>query len=70
MPNKKWGEEIEAAVVIAGQITEDEIVVHCRKSLADFKVPKKIHIVSEIPKTATGKIQRRIVAEQFIESSK
>jgi acyl-coenzyme A synthetase/AMP-(fatty) acid ligase len=33
--------------------------------LADFKVPKKVHIVEQIPRTATGKIQRRAVAAAF-----
>jgi acyl-coenzyme A synthetase/AMP-(fatty) acid ligase len=33
--------------------------------MADFKRPKQIHITTQIPRTATGKIQRRVVAEAF-----
>ncbi|MGZ4842620.1 MAG: AMP-binding enzyme [Candidatus Angelobacter sp.] len=38
---------------------------HCKQKLADFKCPKKIMIVEKIPRTATGKIQRRVVAAAF-----
>ena len=57
------GEEPAAAVVLGSEATERDLVAHCRQSLAAFKVPRKIHIVDAIPRTATGKVQRRIVAE-------
>jgi acyl-coenzyme A synthetase/AMP-(fatty) acid ligase len=38
----------------------------CKNSLAGFKVPKKVFITDSLPKTATGKIQRRFVAEHFL----
>ena len=37
----------------------------CRRNLAAFKVPKKVYITDDLPKTATGKIQRRIVSQHF-----
>ncbi len=52
-------------MVVDGEVTENELQAHCRQSLADFKVPRYIHIVDAIPRTATGKVQRRFVAEQF-----
>jgi acyl-coenzyme A synthetase/AMP-(fatty) acid ligase len=42
--------------------TDAELVSYCRDRLAEFKCPKKIHITQTIPRTATGKIQRRVVA--------
>jgi len=42
----------------------------CRDRLADFKVPKKIHIADALPRTATGKIQRRHVAAHFLKQSR
>ena len=63
VPNVTHGEEPSAAVVLRSQATQSEIIRHCRDHLADFKCPRVIHIVDEIPRTATGKIQRRIVAE-------
>jgi acyl-CoA synthetase (AMP-forming)/AMP-acid ligase II len=64
VPHAAWGEEVEAAVVLHAGIpaTEGELIRFCRNRLADFKTPKKIHIVLSIPRTATGKIQRLNVA--------
>jgi acyl-CoA synthetase (AMP-forming)/AMP-acid ligase II len=57
-----YGEEVAAAVVLRNQATEAELIAHCRSSLSEFKVPTTIYIVETIPRTATGKIQRRNVA--------
>jgi acyl-CoA synthetase (AMP-forming)/AMP-acid ligase II len=56
------GEEVEAAVVLREPATEADLQAYCRERMAEFKVPKKIHLVTEIPRTATGKVQRRVVA--------
>jgi acyl-CoA synthetase (AMP-forming)/AMP-acid ligase II len=63
-----WGEEVAAAVVLNEPVTEKELIRHCRQHLAEFKVPKQVHIVDAIPRTATGKIQRRLVAESLLKS--
>jgi acyl-CoA synthetase (AMP-forming)/AMP-acid ligase II len=65
VPHPAWGEEVAAAVVLKGEATEAEIAAHCRERLAEFKCPKKIHIVETIPRTATGKIQRMNVAAKL-----
>src|SRR5579859_3484116 len=70
MPHPTWGEEVAIAVVLKGPQTEAMLMEHCKKHLADFKVPKKIHIVEKIPRTATGKIQRRSMAETFAGGTK
>jgi acyl-CoA synthetase (AMP-forming)/AMP-acid ligase II len=62
MPHPAWGEEVAAAVVLRHAAGENEIIEHCRSRLADFKCPKKLHVLDAIPRTATGKIQRRNVA--------
>ncbi len=60
MPHKTLGEEVAAAVVLreGESATEHEIRDFAAKRLADFKVPRKILILDEIPKGATGKLQR------------
>ncbi len=63
MPHPTWGEEVAVAVVLREPEEESVLIDHCKKHLADFKVPKKVVIVEKIPRTATGKIQRRAVAE-------
>jgi len=62
-PHPTWGEEVAAAVVLKGEASEKEIIAFARERLADYKVPKKLYIVDQIPRTATGKIQRRTVAD-------
>lgn len=48
------------------KITEGEVTEFCKKNLVSFKVPKKVFITNSVPKTASGKIQRRFVAEHFL----
>jgi len=65
IPDRVYGEEVAAAVVLRSEATEAELIEHCRRSLADFKCPKVIYLVDAIPRTATGKIQRRNVAAEI-----
>ena len=60
VPHEKLGEDLYAAVIIRDNknISENELKDYCRKRLTQFKIPKKILIVNEIPKGATGKLQR------------
>ncbi|TMC83070.1 MAG: AMP-dependent synthetase, partial [Chloroflexi bacterium] len=66
IPHAAWGEEVAAAVVLKSPVTEKELVAFARERLADHKVPKKLYLVEKIPRTATGKIQRRSVAEALL----
>jgi acyl-CoA synthetase (AMP-forming)/AMP-acid ligase II len=65
VPHPTWGEEVAAAVVLREAATESDLLAYCRERLSDYKRPKQIHITDAIPRTATGKIQRRIVAEAY-----
>jgi len=67
MSHQTWGEEVAAAVKLrdGASAKEAEILAFCRERLADFKRPKQIFITEAIPRTATGKIQRRVVAQAF-----
>jgi acyl-CoA synthetase (AMP-forming)/AMP-acid ligase II len=64
-PDPKYGEEVHAAVVLRGDATAAELQAHCGTRLADFKVPKVIHLVKALPKGPTGKVQRRFMATAF-----
>ena len=61
----KYGQVVAAAVVLKGEADPAQLRARCRASLADFKVPKVIHVVNEIPRTPTGKIQRSLVASRL-----
>jgi acyl-CoA synthetase (AMP-forming)/AMP-acid ligase II len=65
VPHSGWGEEVAAAVVLKGDATEKELIAFARERLADHKVPRKLFVVAQIPRTPTGKIQRRSVAEML-----
>ncbi|XAR53596.1 Oxalate--CoA ligase [Bertholletia excelsa] len=68
VPDDKYGEEIVCAIIPreGSGIDEAEVMRFSKKNLAAFKVPKKVFITDDLPKTASGKIQRRIVAEHFL----
>ncbi len=67
MPHDKLGEEVAAAVVLIEGSAADERAIrdYAATRLADFKVPRKIVILEEIPKGATGKVQRIGLAEKL-----
>lgn len=65
VPDRVYGEEVAAAVVLKGEADAAELISHCKASLSAFKCPKAIHILDSIPRTATGKIQRRNVAAEI-----
>jgi acyl-CoA synthetase (AMP-forming)/AMP-acid ligase II len=67
IPDRVYGEGVAAAVVLKEEATEKDLIAHCRASLSDFKCPTTIYILDSIPRTATGKIQRRNVAAAIIE---
>ena len=60
MPNEKWGEAPHAFVVLraGASATADELRAFVRERLAHFKCPHAFHFVTELPKTATGKVQK------------
>jgi fatty-acyl-CoA synthase len=60
IPDEKWGEVPKAIIVLqpGAQVTEAEILAFCRSEMAHFKAPKVVEFVQELPKTATGKLQK------------
>ena len=67
VPSEKWGETIKALVVLApGETaTEADLIAHCKLKLAGYKAPTSVELRHEIPRTATGKIQKFKLREQF-----
>jgi fatty-acyl-CoA synthase len=64
-PDAKWGETPCAFVEVKpdANVTEAELIEHCRSMLARFKAPKKV-VFGELPKTSTGKIQKFLLRER------
>ncbi|OWB78152.1 hypothetical protein B5S32_g2339 [[Candida] boidinii] len=70
--DKKYGQAVNAAIVLkpGSSLTEEEITNFLKDKIAAFKIPVKFFFVDKLPKTATGKIQRRIIAQVFASKSK
>jgi fatty-acyl-CoA synthase len=69
-PDAKWGEVPCAFVEVrdTAEVTEADIIAHCRAHLARFKVPKQV-VFGPLPKTSTGKIQKFVLREQMRSAS-
>ncbi len=67
VPDAKWGETVKALVVLraAGQASEVELIEHCRSRLSHFKCPTSVELRDELPRTATGKLQKFKLREPF-----
>jgi long-chain acyl-CoA synthetase len=67
VPDELYGEEVAAFVVLkeGAEATEADIANFCRQQLADYKCPKTVRLVDEIPKGPTGKLLKRELAAQF-----
>jgi long-chain acyl-CoA synthetase len=67
VPDKLYGEEVAAFIVLKDgiKITDEEVIEYCRQHLADYKCPKSVLIVKDIPKGPTGKLLKRELARQF-----
>jgi acyl-CoA synthetase (AMP-forming)/AMP-acid ligase II len=66
IPDEKWGELVTALVVTDGtEVTAEELIAHCREYLAGYKCPKRVEFLDELPRTATGKIQKFKLREPF-----
>lgn len=66
IPDAKWGEIVKACVVLkpGKTLTADELIAHCRRSLANFKVPRSIEFSeTELPKSGSGKILKRLLRD-------
>jgi len=59
--DEKYGERVGAAVTLSGEAEPRELIDHCRERLAAFKVPEVVHVLDAIPRTPTGKVQRKRV---------
>jgi fatty-acyl-CoA synthase len=71
VPDARWGEVPKALVVLKpGQRAEEqELITFCRDRMAHFKAPKSVEFVDTLPKTATGKVQKFALREQYWQGS-
>ncbi len=68
VPDLQWGEIVTACVVLkpGRTLSDDALIAHCRRTLANYKVPRRIEFFeTELPKSGSGKILKRILRERF-----
>lgn len=67
IPDDKYGEEVRSFIVLIEGVTatEEEFIEYCRQRLADYKCPKQVRFVEEIPKGPSGKLLRRKLIEMY-----
>jgi acyl-CoA synthetase (AMP-forming)/AMP-acid ligase II len=67
IPDEQWGEAAKAIVTLKADLSasEAEILNHCRKHLAGFKIPKSIEFTDVLPKGGTGKILKKVLREKY-----
>ncbi len=67
VPDEKWGEAVKVFVVLREKehVTESEIIAHCKIKLGGVKAPKSVEFRSEIPKTPTGKTDKKTLRNPY-----
>jgi len=67
VPDELYGEEVAAFIVLktGENVNEEDMIAFCREHLADFKCPKQIHFVADIPKGPTGKLLKRELSAMY-----
>ncbi|MFI9100368.1 acyl-CoA synthetase [Streptomyces fildesensis] len=65
LPDERWIEAVTAVVVARGDVTEDELLEYARGRLVHFKAPKRVLLVDELPRNASGKILKRELRDRF-----
>jgi long-chain acyl-CoA synthetase len=68
VPDDDWGELVAACIVVgSGQaVSADELVAFCRRTLANYKVPRRVEFTNTpLPRNATGKVLKRLLRERF-----
>jgi fatty-acyl-CoA synthase len=70
VPDKKWGETGKAYIVLKPDcnLSEEDIINHCLKNLAKFKIPASVDFIAALPRNATGKVLKRNLREEVVGS--
>ena len=67
VPDATWGESVRAVVVVrtGAQLSETQVIEHCRTRIASFKKPRSVVFVSELPRLTTGKVNKVVLRERY-----
>ncbi|WP_420998289.1 AMP-binding protein [Cupriavidus sp. 30B13] len=67
VPDDTWGESVKAVVALrpGRRASASDLIAHCRARIADYKSPRSVDFVGELPKNASGKLARKVVRERY-----
>jgi long-chain acyl-CoA synthetase len=67
LPHEYWGEAVTAFVSVRPgfELSEEQVITHCKKELGRFEVPKKVLVINQLPMTATGQIKKHMLRHQY-----
>ena len=71
VPDDRWGETGLAVVVVKPneELSADDVIGHCLKQLAKFKVPASVEFIDALPRNGTGKVLKRTLRDQYVDAS-
>ena len=67
IPDPRWGDAVTAVVVAkpSETVSEEDIITYCKGKIAGYKVPKKVFIVDNLPRSTTGKVLKNMLREKY-----
>lgn len=67
LPDPKWIEKVTAAVVLreGHELTEEELLIYLKERMSGYKIPKRIIFTSQLPESATGKVQKELLKKKY-----
>ena len=67
VPDEKWGESVKAVVRLmeGATLTEKELIEWCRGKMAGYRIPRSVDFVTDFPRTAAGKVQKKVLRQQY-----
>ena len=70
VPHPDFGEAVVAVIVPTGgsELDEQFVIDFCKREMANFKVPKRVYFLDELPRNAMGKVQKNLLRERFAEA--
>ena len=71
-PHPKWGEQVVALVLLedGADVSEAELIEHCRNRIASYKKPSEVRFVREFPRTASGKVKKFELRQQLVDQGR
>jgi acyl-CoA synthetase (AMP-forming)/AMP-acid ligase II len=67
IPDEQWGESVKATVVLkpGKKLSAEEVIDHCKQSLASYKKPKSVDFLDALPRNPAGKVLKTVLRDKY-----